>query len=185
MMIRSRRFFLTFCAAGAGAFVFVSGRNPAIAVPADSAVLLAGECSFCMQASPTTAGIYGRPWRLCRRCAAFARDMTEPLSESLATVPPAQEPPATAAYQQVSQERIDRVIELLSAAGVSDDLRMSLRSTLEGDRRRLAHVHGVCSFCDAQRREVPRMIVGPRNVCVCSTCVETVAALFATQVSAD
>jgi hypothetical protein len=125
---------------------------------------LGGTCSFCGKDRAETkmlVGTFGRPTKICDECVGLCCEIiaeeTEkensapPLERKPINVPPEAEDPLAEILRCLAEEREERNKEMLIA-----DLRRAIdagKSDIEEFR---------CSFCDAHRREVAKLIAGPR-----------------------
>jgi hypothetical protein len=127
---------------------------------------LAGRCSFCGKERDEVhalVGTVGRATKICDECIGL---FWEVLGEEFGIRSTRESTAQDELFQQRVGDMLQRVAaerESASREALMDDLRRSLHPYESLDTLR-------CSFCDAHRVDVTRMIAGPR-VYICDTCV--------------
>jgi hypothetical protein len=177
-MVASRRRFLFLCAAAApGLWLAQVGL---IRLPGRMVQILGGNCSFCGKPASRVArlaGVTGQPYRICDECIGLCLDiLAEELKGMKPPLPPVAPrdgvPPVGAVdeleallwsirSEMPAPEKLERAKELLDGLARSEPQRVPDFS---------------CSFCHRPRREVAKLISGPR-VFICDACVADAAAL--------
>jgi hypothetical protein len=152
-------------------------------------VALGGACSFCGKDGSEVsalAGITGRSDRICDGCLRLCWDiLTEHglvvVEDADARTAPAV--PSEATVQDELQELL-RGLDLRQGEPSADlsALMADLQRRLDGERR-ARPLDFSCSFCDALRRDVPKLISGPR-VFICEGCVGDATGLLSQVVQA-
>jgi ATP-dependent protease Clp ATPase subunit len=137
---------------------------------------LGGACSFCGRDGTeirALAGITGRGHRICDGCIGLCFDI---LGEEPAIVvedADARCPPPIASEPT---DDLDDLLRGLEGSQIDLDVAMAeVRRRLDGEARR-HQTDFCCSFCDARRRDVPKLISGPR-VFICDACVGDAAGI--------
>jgi hypothetical protein len=164
-VISRRRFLLLLGTATTGVWLASTGL---VRLERRFVMALAGSCSFCGKRRTETkmlVGTFGRPWRICDECVQLCCEIIaeELTMESL--------PPATCLDSSARDEHIAEMLRCLIEE--TDEFR---KQGLLGDVRHALHSEAShidefrCSFCDAHRRDVRKLIAGPR-VFICGECV--------------
>lgn len=138
---------------------------------------LAGSCSFCGKAREEVhalVGTIGHATKICDDCVEMCCDI---LGEEVGQLPPREArvdaPPSVEdeQFQQSVGEVLQRFeVQAELEAWRSDVLLGDLRRALEARARRLSRDDFCCSFCSASRKDVAKLISGPR-VFICDACV--------------
>jgi hypothetical protein len=139
------------------------------------AVALGGSCSFCGKRATdvsTLAGVVTRSVRICDECVSLCCDI---LAEESLDV--RGENHSSPSDDVVSEDELSQLLRSLDkeSAPKIDGILSALRRRLDGDRLKSIHDFQ-CSFCDADRRDVAKLISGPR-VFICDACVGDATAL--------
>jgi hypothetical protein len=144
---------------------------------------VAGTCSFCGKDPREVfgiAGVVGEDTRICDECIGLCVDiLAEQLEEQekarLAATKPDSARPST------GDDELDR---LMRSAGTSPDVdpreviqRIQARLAPDPGARHIGNL-GHCSFCDRSRRDVRKLITGPR-VFICEDCTGDAGGLLA------
>lgn len=166
----SRRGFLFVC--GAAATGLWLAKTGLVALPGRMVAYLSGSCSFCGWRSPDVqrlAGVVGRSARICNNCIGLCLDIiTEEGRRPIAPAPP---PPPVPA--DLDEDELSALLAAVAAGEPPEERVEQIRRLLDGQAPRPDFQ---CSFCDARRREVAKLIAGPR-VFVCDRCVADAASL--------
>jgi hypothetical protein len=135
---------------------------------------LAGSCSFCGKAREDVhalVGTAGHATRICDECIWLCWEI---LGEEAGQAPPQPAPPR--AEDEQFQHSVGEVLERFAAEAEleswrNDVLLGDLRRALEARARRLSRMDDFCcSVCGAPRKDVAKLISGPR-VFICDGCV--------------
>ncbi len=141
-----------------------------------------GACSFCGKDAREVqklAGVVGRAVRICDECIGLCLDI---LSEEklIEERPDRQLPRAEEGYTVHSDEEL---LNLLRSLGESEEEILRIQKALAERPARPHHASSPlttdafkCSCCDVHRREVRKLISGPR-VFICDSCVFEASAL--------
>jgi hypothetical protein len=178
----TRRGFLWLCgASGTGIFLAKTGL---IELPRQMVLQMAGTCSFCGKHRREVfgiAGIVGGRARICDECIGLCFDiLAEELENQEKARATAVPDPARLSWGDDELER------LLRSAGTSADVDPReiierIQARLEPAERggRPSSVRDFhCSFCDRARRDVRKLITGPR-VFICDDCTGDAGGLLA------
>jgi hypothetical protein len=140
-------------------------------------VSLGGSCSFCGTRGEERRSLVGRldrPTRICDECLGLCCDI---LGEEAAAhgyhAPDTDE-------SDLDEARVAEILRHLHAEGENDradGLLADVRRTLDNHARRGFEMFR-CSFCDAERNDVAKLISGPR-VFICDRCTGDAVAVAA------
>jgi hypothetical protein len=180
-VVSRRRFLFLVGSAGPGLWLAGAGL---LQLQRRFVLALGGACSFCGKSGKEVnalAGITGRSVRICNECIQLCFEI---LGESIVVedADARRSPPAQAPPEPVSPD--DDLRELLSSLESQtldpEVVLAEVRRRLDGDRLPGSAQFGLgdfrCSFCDARRRDVRKLISGPR-VFICESCVGDAAGL--------
>jgi ClpX C4-type zinc finger len=127
---------------------------------------LGGSCTFCRKdggKALALAGVVGRPARICDGCIALCCQI---LAEESLGVP---DRPIIDTADEDDLDGLLRDPALQDPTGNLDAILARLRQRMDGNMsRRFADFQ--CSFCDAHRRDVAKLISGPL-VFICEGCI--------------
>ena len=180
--VTARRRFLVLCgAAGTGIFLANTGF---IELPKRMVLQLAGNCSFCGKARGEVfgmAGLVGMPTRICDECIGLCFDI---IREEIETYRSPASPSMTSSSSSTTGNDDGELERLLREAGTKagvDPRELIARiherlSPPSGQRPVMDDFH--CSFCGRSRREVRKLISGPR-VFICDDCTADAGGLLA------
>jgi ClpX C4-type zinc finger len=138
---------------------------------------LAGSCSFCGKDRADVRaliGTAGRSERICDECIDLCREI---IREDLRPQP---QPQPSRVVEQSDEEFQQELAEILQRVAqlCPDDYRWDeLRQKLEPRRPGISDGYR-CTFCGAQRKDVMKLVSGPR-VFVCDVCVDEATAVVA------
>ena len=141
---------------------------------------LAGSCSFCAKRRNEVhalVGTAGHAEKICDECVGLCCEI---LADEVG-VPTSREPHASVApslEDEQFQQHVGAILERIAAereAARQDLLLDQLRHSLKPERRLDLDAYR-CTFCGAHRREVVKLVSGPR-VFICDTCVGEATAL--------
>ena len=133
---------------------------------------LGGTCSFCGKDRAETkmlVGTFGRPTKICDECVGFCCDIIAVDAEKENSRPSLETKPI-----DVPSDVEDRLSEILRRLAEEHEERnkemliADARSAIETAKCDIEQFR--CSFCDAPRQEVARLISGPR-VYICDLCI--------------
>ena len=138
---------------------------------------LAGSCSFCGKAREEVhalVGTAGHATKICDECIGLCCEI---LDEEVGQAPPRDArayPPPSVEDEQFEQS-VGEVLQRFAAQAEleswrNDVLLGDLRHALEARARRRLLDEFSCSFCGASRKDVVKLISGPR-VFICDGCV--------------
>jgi ATP-dependent protease Clp ATPase subunit len=144
---------------------------------------LGGACSFCGKDGTeirALAGVTGRAHRICDECVGLCFEILGEEPAFVVQDADARRPPPSPAQPA---DALDDLLRGLASPQADLELVMAeLRRRLDGERRR-SPADFSCSFCDALRRDVPKLISGPR-VFICDACVGDAAGIVSRVVHA-
>jgi ClpX C4-type zinc finger len=176
-MLSRRRFLLLLGGATAGMWLASTGL---VTLDRRFVLQLGGACSFCgvpAHERRTLTGVAGRAPRICDECVGLCCDI---LTEEGVPIEPPPPPVLSAevlrAREQPTNETMQHYMELsaqISAAAKRGDYGAirQLAEEFAGKRHSLGSVPEFqCSFCDASRKDVRKLVSGPR-VFICDDCV--------------
>jgi ATP-dependent protease Clp ATPase subunit len=138
-----------------------------------------GDCTFCGK-QPAEVGLIaraeGHPTQICNECTTLCAEMLAEKDEPRPTRSPT--------------ERIAEIRDDLEERGVPKDridrlehrMRLNLEDPEQQERLRAGRETHACSFCDAIRKDVDRLIAGPR-VFICDVCVVASVAFAARELA--
>jgi hypothetical protein len=179
-MVSRRRFMLVLGSATAGLWLAGTGL---VTVQRRFAVTLGGACSFCCVPADdlrTLVGVGGRACRICDECIGLSCDILREDGVHIEPPPPLPPPHERVvgepdAEMQVMIEHAERLRRAVHS-GDRDALEAAMREMLaaRGEPFRVAEFS--CSFCDAPRRDVRKLISGPR-VFICDACTADAASV--------
>ena len=173
-VLARRRFLFLMGSAAPGLWLAGSGL---LSLQRRFVVALGGTCSFCGKDGTeirALAGVTGRRYRICEGCVGLCCDI---LGEAPAIVIEDADArqPAPGAAEPITDGLDDLLRGLESAQTDLDAAMAEVRRRLDGERLR-GESDFCCSFCDARRREVAKLISGPR-VFICDACVGDAAGI--------
>jgi ATP-dependent protease Clp ATPase subunit len=174
-VLARRRFLFLMGSAAPGLWLAGSGL---VSLQRRFVVALGGACSFCGKDGTeirALAGVTGRRYRICEGCVGLCCDI---LGETPAIViedADARRQPAPNLAEPATDGLDDLLRGLESAQTDLDAAMAEVRRRLDGERLR-SQADFSCSFCDARRREVAKLISGPR-VFICDACVGDAAGI--------
>jgi hypothetical protein len=135
---------------------------------------LGGSCSFCGKDTPEVsrlAGVVSHQASICEGCLGLCCDILK--EDSLAVRDRSPAPPADDVVAEDDLSRLLRSLETEPEARLDWTL-SELRKRMYGPPSRVPDF--TCAFCDAHRRDVRKLISGPR-VFICDACVGDATAL--------
>ena len=141
---------------------------------------LSGSCSFCTKRAGeliSLAGMVGRPTRICNECLGVCWQILaeDPqMRERALQSSRVEHPPAAPPDDELS--RMLRDLEPAEAEAKLESILAEVRRQFDGGQTwRLADYQ--CSFCDGHRRDVAKLISGPR-VFICDGCIAGATAIL-------
>lgn len=138
---------------------------------------LAGRCSFCRKDKTEVralVGVAGRPTRICDECVALCFDIIAMEEGRMPEPPPVEE-----AVLPSEPMELRRYLEELGAAPQDiEGLLASAKEHLDGPPWQEVAKTATCSFCDAPRGDVRKLISGGLHAFICDVCVGGAAAIM-------
>jgi len=137
-------------------------------------IALGGTCSFCGKDRAEVKTLFGQrgiPARICNECVGLCWEIVR---EDEHAMPAARERPVLA---EADDDAVADALRELAAAQNSrhvDELVDRVRRSLLAEGQRFPEFH--CSFCARSRRDVAKLISGPR-VFICDACVGDAVAI--------
>jgi len=135
---------------------------------------LGGSCSFCGKDRAevqTLVGTFGRPEKICDECAGLCCEI---IAEELEHEDPAWQPTPPSPEEEARLAEILRSFDVENVERLREKLLADARHLLEPQNVAVAELH--CTFCGAHRRDVRKLISGPR-VFICDLCVADATAV--------
>jgi hypothetical protein len=175
-MLSRRRFLLLLGGATAGMWLASTGL---VTLDRRFVLQLGGSCSFCgVPAHELRAltGVAGRPPRICDECVGVCCEILTEEGVPVEPPPPPVLSTEVPAHEQPTNEAMQRYMELsaqISAATQRGDYGAIRQLAEEFVGKRVLPgpmSEFQCSFCDASRKDVRKLITGPR-VFICDDCV--------------
>jgi ATP-dependent protease Clp ATPase subunit len=136
---------------------------------------LGGSCSFCGKAANDVgalAGALGRPTRICDGCI----DLCCQILAEQSLHPSGRLLEERSATEDDDLHRLLRDLQPGDLRATLDGIVARIRKQMDG-RRRTTVADFQCSFCDGHRRDVAKLISGPRAF-ICDTCVGDATAVL-------
>lgn len=173
-MVNRRRFLLLLGAATSGVWLASTGL---VQLERRFVLELAGSCSFCGKSRAETkalVGTLGRPVKICDECVGLCWDIMAEESHAPSPLPEGQPlPPQSELEAQIAEmlQHLAREKEERAREALLTDARRALDKPWKAP-------DFACTFCDADRRDVAKLISGPR-VFICDRCVGDATSVIA------
>jgi hypothetical protein len=175
--VLSRRRFLFMLGGGAAGIWLAS--TGLIRLERRLVLALGGECSFCGKKHRevrTLLGTFDRPWKICDECVELCTSILAEERDWASRRRAAPPPPLDAAADAADATVAETLRRLAEEPGREDSILDDLRRSFTPRPRVVEEFR--CSFCDADRRDVEKLIAGPR-VFICDGCSADAAAVVA------
>jgi len=144
---------------------------------------LAGSCSFCSKDRSEVyalVGTAGRSEKICDECVGLGCDIVAAEMGGIYTPPDAHRSSRSTPDDEQFQQRVGEALDRLATGRETphgDALQSDLRRIIESVRHMPFDLDR-CSFCDAHRNNVMKLVSGPR-VFICDTCLGEATAVVA------